>query len=83
MALASWTNILPSEFSSLINPQWFDEIFLKYLAPWSLIGLLYTILILFASQSHWVVHQIVSVLCVGAPLVVYFIVIFFFTSSVC
>jgi arsenite transporter len=47
--------------------------------PWSLIGLLYTIFVLFASQGRQVVHQIVSVVRVVAPLVVYFVVIFFAT----
>lgn len=63
----------------LVSPEWFEQVFLKWLAPWSLIGLLYTILVLFASQGHQVVHQIISVVRVAAPLIVYFIVIFFFT----
>ncbi|KAH7120888.1 arsenical-resistance protein [Dendryphion nanum] len=63
----------------LFGPAWFDKTFLKWLAPWSLIGLLYTILVLFASQGRQVIHQIVSVVRVAAPLLVYFIVIFFFT----
>jgi len=62
-----------------INAKWYEHSFLKWLAPWSLIGLLYTILVLFASQGKRVVHQIVSVLRVAAPLVVYFITIFFLT----
>ncbi|KAK2058950.1 arsenical-resistance protein [Colletotrichum caudatum] len=49
---------------------------IPFLAPWSLVGLLYTIIILFASQGSQVVHQIVSVVRVAAPLVVYFSVIF-------
>ncbi|KAK4543556.1 hypothetical protein LTR36_005451 [Oleoguttula mirabilis] len=48
-------------------------------APWSLLGLLYTILVLYASQGHSVVHQIVLAVRVAAPLIVYFIVVFFFT----
>lgn len=64
---------------ALIGPSWYDDVFLKWAAPWSLIGLLYTILVLFASQRHQVVHQIVSVVRVAAPLIVYFAVIFFFT----
>ncbi|KAF2176863.1 arsenical-resistance protein ACR3 [Zopfia rhizophila CBS 207.26] len=63
----------------LAGPSWYENVFLKWAAPWSLIGLLYTILVLFASQGHQVVHQIVSVVRVAAPLLVYFIVIFFFT----
>lgn len=49
---------------------------IPFLAPWSLIGLLYTVIVLFASQGSQVVHQIVSVVRVAAPLVVYFSVIF-------
>lgn len=67
----------------LTSPTWYDQTFLRWIAPWSLIGLLYTILVLFASQGHQVVHQIVSVIRVAAPLVVYFASIFFFTLAVC
>lgn len=63
----------------LISESWYDNTFLKWASPWSLIGLLYTILVLFASQGRQVVHQIVSVVRVAAPLIVYFVVIFFFT----
>lgn len=65
-----------------ISPQWYEKTFLKWVAPWSLIGLLYTILVLFASQGHQVVHQIVSVVRVAAPLIVYFLIIFSFTIVV-
>lgn len=65
-----------------INAEWYDRVFLKWLAPWSLIGLLYTILVLFASQGRQVVHQIVAVVRVAAPLIVYFMVIFFLTLLV-
>lgn len=65
-----------------VNAKWYDRVFLKWIGPWSLIGLLYTILVLFASQGKQVVHQIVSVVRVAAPLIVYFIVIFFLTLVV-
>lgn len=58
---------------------WYQRVFLRFAAPWSLIGLLYTILVLFASQGRQVVHQIVSVVRVAAPLIVYFLIIFFLT----
>ncbi|EJT75215.1 arsenical-resistance protein [Gaeumannomyces tritici R3-111a-1] len=64
---------------AIAGHEWFTNVFLKYLAPWSLIGLLYTTIVLFASQGRQVVHQIVSVVRVAAPLFVYFIVIFFVT----
>ena len=64
---------------TILSPSWYDQVFLKWVAPWSLIGLLFTILILFASQGHQVVHQIVAVVRVAAPLLVYFAIIFFLT----
>lgn len=66
----------------LVGASWYDGTFLKWLAPWSLIGLLFTILVLFASQGHKVVHQIIAVVRVAAPLIVYFAIIFFFTLLV-
>ena len=60
----------------------YDTTFIKWLSPWSLIGLLFTILVLFASQGHQVIHQIVSVVRVAAPLIVYFAIVFFFTLLV-
>jgi ACR3 family arsenite transporter len=62
----------------LAGPAWYD-VFLKWAVPQSLTVLLYVILVLFASQGHQVIHQIVSVVHVAAPLIVYFAVIFFFT----
>ena len=67
----------------LAGAKWYERSFLKYLAPLSLIGLLYTIIVLFASQGRQIVHQIVSVVRVAAPLTVYFMVIFFFTLFLC
>lgn len=61
----------------LLGPDWYSGVFLRILSPWSLVGLLYTILVLFASQGRRVVQQIVSVVRVAAPLVVYFVVVFF------
>ena len=66
----------------LTSPHWYDTVFLKFASPWSLIGLLFTILVLFASQGRQVVHQIISVIRVAAPLVVYFGTLFFFTLLV-
>jgi ACR3 family arsenite transporter len=66
----------------ITSPHWYEENFLKWLSPWSLIGLLFTILVLFASQGRQVVHQIVSVVRVAAPLIVYFIIVFFITLLV-
>jgi ACR3 family arsenite transporter len=64
------------------GPRWYDQVFVKYISPLSLLGLLFTILVLFASQGDQVVHQIVSVIRVAAPLIVYFIIVFFTTLLV-
>ena len=66
----------------LASPQWYEQVFLKWVGPWSLIGLLFTIVVLFASQGHQVVHQIVSVVRVAAPLIVYFGIVFSLTLLV-
>ncbi|KFY27805.1 hypothetical protein V493_03301 [Pseudogymnoascus sp. VKM F-4281 (FW-2241)] len=66
----------------IAGEKFYNNVFLRFVAPWSLIGLLFTILVLFASQGHRVVHQVVSVVRVAAPLIVYFTVIFFLTLLV-
>ena len=68
--------------SKLAGEKWYDTTFIRWLSPWSLLGLLFTILVLFASQGHQVIHQIVSVVRVAAPLIVYFAIVFFFTLLV-
>ena len=65
-----------------IGSKRYDTVFLKWLNPWSLLGLLYTIVVLFACQGRQVVHQIISVVRVAAPLLVYFAVVFIFTILV-
>lgn len=61
----------------------YNRNFIRWVSPWSLIGLLFTILVLFASQSRNIVSKITSVLRVSAPLIVYFIIIFVATLSAC
>ena len=64
----------------LLGEHKYQHYFIRFIAPFSLIGLLYTIIVLFASQGQHVVEQITSVLRVCAPLVVYFLVIFPLTA---
>ncbi|KAK5663419.1 hypothetical protein OQA88_3848 [Cercophora sp. LCS_1] len=65
-----------------VSESFFHERFLPVISPFSLIGLLFTIIVLFASQGARVVEQIVSVVRVAAPLVVYFSVVFAVTMVV-
>ncbi|CAK1356736.1 Arsenical-resistance protein Acr3 [Cercospora beticola] len=64
----------------LMGERRYQLYFIRFIAPWSLIGLLYTIIVLFGSQGLQVVEQITSVLRVCAPLVVYFLTIFPLTA---
>ena len=57
--------------------------FIRFVAPWSLIGLIFTIIVLFASQGQHVVTQITSVLRVCPPLIVYFVIVFTITVNLC
>ena len=57
--------------------------FIRIIAPLSLIGLIFTIIVLFASQGQHVVTQITSVLRVCAPLIVYFAIVFTLTVVLC
>lgn len=65
----------------LVGLDWYQKKFLRWISPFSLIGLLFTILGLFALQGRQVVHQVLSVVRVAAPMIAYFIVIFFLTLS--
>lgn len=67
----------------LVGMDWYMNRFIPFIGPWSLIGLLFTIIVLFASQGARVVSQIISVLRVAAPLVVYFCIIFIGTLIFC
>ena len=66
-----------------MGPQNYKRRFIDWVAPLSLIGLLFTIIILFASQGRNVVQQIIIVVRVSAPLIVYFAIIFLTTLYVC
>lgn len=57
--------------------------FIRLVAPFSLIGLIFTIIVLFASQGEHVVTQITSVLRVCPPLIVYFAIVFTVTVILC
>jgi ACR3 family arsenite transporter len=70
-------------FIHLLGEERYQRRFIRYIAPFSLIGLLYTIVVLFASQGAHVVRQITDVLRVCAPLLVYFLVIFSSTVWFC
>ncbi|KAI9836992.1 MAG: hypothetical protein M1819_000641 [Sarea resinae] len=61
----------------------YQKHFIRFLAPLSLLSLIFTIIVLFASQGRHVVQQITSVLRVAAPLIVYFAITFSATVAFC
>ena len=67
----------------VLGPKRYQRNFIDWIAPLSLIGLLFTIIILFASQGKNVVNQIVLVVRVAAPLICYFAIIFVSTLFIC
>ncbi|KAF2839267.1 arsenical-resistance protein ACR3, partial [Patellaria atrata CBS 101060] len=67
----------------LLGEQAYQHKFIRFIGPFSLLGLIYTIIVLFASQGAHVVEQITSVLRVAAPLIVYFLLTFGGTAVLC
>ncbi|KAK9454527.1 sodium bile acid symporter family-domain-containing protein [Dipodascopsis uninucleata] len=61
----------------------YENKFIAFIEPFSLLGLLFTILILFASKGKDVILQLTSVLRVAAPMFLYFVILFFGTLYLC
>ncbi|KAJ8454263.1 hypothetical protein ONZ51_g13128 [Trametes cubensis] len=57
----------------LTSRAFFERRFLPYLSPLALLGLLYTIVVMFAYQGHHIVHTLGPVFRVFVPLVLYFV----------
>lgn len=57
-----------------LSPHFFHHTFIPFFSPVALIGLLYTILVMFAYQGHHIVTNITKVLRVIVPLVLYFVI---------
>ena len=59
--------------------QWYEETFLPRIGPWALYGLLFTIVLLFAMQGEAITSQPLDVARMAAPLLLYFVLMFFFS----
>ncbi|CAM6097975.1 unnamed protein product [Calypogeia fissa] len=63
--------------------RWYDTKFLPIIGPWALIGLLYTIFVMFSIQAHEIVHNIGNVARVVVPMLLYFSITFASSLAVC
>nr|ADP20965.1 arsenite transporter [Pteris vittata] len=63
--------------------KWYESKFLRFIGPWALIGLLYTIFVMFSIQAHQIVDNIGHVVRVAVPLLLYFGILFFGSLGIC
>lgn len=63
---------------AIFDPIWYDEKFSQWATVWSLISLLFTLFIIFASQGDQVLFQLLSFVNVATPLLLYLGITFFF-----
>ena len=63
------------------SKEWYDGTFVPIVSPIALLGLLYTIFIMFALQGNQMVKEIGSVLRVMVPLILYFTIVWISTIA--
>jgi len=57
--------------------EWYDRVFAARISPFTLVGLLFTIVVMFALQGEEIISQPIEVARVALPLLAYFLLMFF------
>eukprot|EP01018_Ginkgo_biloba_P018466 Gb_25147 [translate_table: standard] len=66
-----------------IGDNWYEQKFIPFIGPWALIGLLYTIFVLFSIQAQHIIDRPGQVARVAVPLLLYFGLLFFTSVAIC
>ena len=74
VGVASWYSLTRRK-----GKDWYDKVFAPRISPLALLGLLFTIVVMFSLQGKSIVNRPFDVVRVAIPLVCYFLLMFFFS----